>query len=96
MLVLLAVGWFQMRDAKMETQRMAQYVSELEAEKARLENQYTTGYDADEIRQQALQLGMIPASEAEQITVPVIVPIETPESLTLWQQICAFFEDLFA
>ncbi len=96
MLVLLAAGWFQMRDAKLETERMAQYVSELEAEKARLENQHTSGYDADEIRQQALQLGMIPVGETEQITVPVNVPMETPESLTLWQQICAFFEDLFA
>lgn len=96
MLVLLAVGWGQMQSAKLETERMAQYVAELEADNARLENQYTSGYDAEEIRQQALQLGMIPAGEAEQIKLPVNVPMETLESLTLWQQICAFFEDLFA
>lgn len=95
MFVLMAVGVGQVRQAQAQAARMAARVEELRLENGRLAAEYEAGYDLGEIESQARQLGLIPQSEAERITITVELPQPVRE-LTLWERVQAFFADLFA
>lgn len=93
MLVLMIVGMVQYSRICEEHAVMETYVTRLRDENARLEHNYHSGYDIEEIRQQANALGMVPVSEATTIEVEVNVPQPEPEP-TLWDEIVWFFEGL--
>lgn len=95
MLVLLVVGFVRLQDARAEAAVLESYVQDLQAENQQLAQSYKEGYDLEEIRQIALAMGMIPASEAQTIAIPVSVPQEIPEP-TAWENFCAFLTGLFA
>lgn len=95
MLVLLVVGFVRLQDARAEAVVLESYVQDLQAENQQLAQSYKEGYDLEEIRQIALAMGMIPASEAQTITIPVSVPQAIPEP-TAWENFCAFLTGLFA
>lgn len=95
LLVLMAVDVFQLTAAKSEEARLEQEVLRLHQENLRLEEEYRSGYDLAEIEKAALDMGMIPVEEAEQIPITVTVPVIQREP-TRWERICDFFESLFA
>ncbi len=96
MLVMMAVGVVQLRSARQELAQMQSYVERLSAEHESLQGTYTAGYDLDKVRQTALALDMIPAEQAQRVTVCVPVQQENAQTVTLWQRIGTFLSGLFA
>ena len=71
MLLLMLTGMSGLNKLNDEVTRLESYLSELEQENLELHHTYREGYDIDQIREQALEMGMIPASRA--MTVPLTV-----------------------
>ena len=94
MLITMVVGAVQIRDDWKEYETVANYVSYLHRENARLTHEYRSSYDLDEIEMKALALGMVPKSELEVITVTVTVPQPEPE-VTLEDKILRFWYGLW-
>lgn len=94
MLIVLAVGAFQLRACWQKYDAMTSYLSEVKRQNAMLEHAYHTSFDLKDVEQKALSLGMIPASEAERRTVHVTVP-QPKEAPTVWDDIVWFFDGLF-
>ena len=95
MLVLMAVGVYQYNAATQQKEAVSQYLLQLKDTNITREYQYRTKLDLNKIAEQAKALGMIPASEAQTITVHVEVPQPEPES-TWWDDLVWFLEGLFA
>lgn len=95
MLIMMVVGLFQLGSAKHQAAQMQSYVLQLQAENRVLDAQYRAGFDPDEIRQIATQMGMVPVEQAQQIqiTVPVAEPVQEP---TVWETVYTFLVGLFA
>lgn len=95
MLIMMVVGLFQLGSAKRQATQMQTYVRQLEAENRVLDAQYRAGFDPEEIRQIATQMGMVPIEQAQQIqiTVPVTEPVQEP---TVWETVYTFLVGLFA
>ena len=82
-------------DCRAETQALENYVLSLQQENQQLKDTYASGYDLEEIEKIALAMGMVPASQAQQISLSVTVPEQIPEP-TAWESFCAFLTGLFA
>ena len=97
MLILLAVGITQLNTSRREVATLERYVSQLQAENHALAETYSAGYDLEDIRMQALDMGMVPAEEAssEHIYVTMTQTAVTVEP-TLWERTTAFLTSLFA
>lgn len=95
MLVLLLVGSLQYLNTCKVYQQMTDYVITLQNKNVVLEQQYEEKYVREEVEKKARALGMIPASEAEVITISAQLPEPEPE-MTIWEEIVWFFEGLFA
>lgn len=95
LMIMMVVGFVQWDNARTEAAILRNYVATLEAENAQLQNTYTSGYDPEEIRNIALNMGMIPAEQAEHIQMQVIVPqpVEAPSG---WASVWAFILGMFA
>ena len=70
------------------------YVAELQNENQRLRQEYQAGYNLDEIRTEALALGMIPVSRADHVQIHVEPAAENTQtdSSSFW----SFLTGLFA
>ncbi len=77
-------------------QQMQNYILQLQQENAQLQQTYENGYDLEEIRDIALAVGMIPAEEADRITISVELPQPQQRELTLWEKVTTFLAGLFA
>ena len=95
LLIVVLTGYFQFAKAEEDLRMMENYVSKLQQENQQLEEEYRQGYDLDEIREQALAMGMVPVSEVDRITVSVSVPTEE-EPASTWDEIILFLTGLFA
>lgn len=95
MLVVMAVGVVQFKNVCDRHSRMQQYLTELRDENVRLNHEYHTGYDLEEVKATALALGMIPVEDAETISIDVTVPQREPE-MTAWDEFIWFLSGLFA
>ena len=95
MLVLMAVGVSQYNAASRRNEAVNDYLLQLQDTNITREYQYRTKLDLTKIAEQAKALGMIPASEAQTITVHVEVPQPEPEN-TWWDDLVWFLEGLFA
>lgn len=95
MLVLMAVGVYQYNAASQRNEAVNDYLLQLKDTNITREYQYRTKLDLNKIAEQAKALGMIPASEAQTITVHVEVPQPEPEN-TWWDDLVWFLEGLFA
>ena len=95
MLIMMVVGLFQLGAAKQQAAQMQSYVLQLKEENRALDAQYRAGYDVEEVRAIATQMGMIPIEQAQhvQITVPVTEPVEEP---TIWDNVYTVLVGLFA
>ena len=99
LLITMLVGAVHIQDAWEDYGDMAAYVSELKRENARLEAEYRSGYDLEDIRTTALTIGMVPRSELETVTIGVTVPEtqEAPSALEeAWEDFLWFLKGLFA
>ena len=97
LLVSMVVGFVEYRAAQDRNAQMSQYITELETENAQLQQQYESGYDLDNIRDIAGVLGMVPAEDAEQITIDVQPPQqETEAQMNFWESFTTFLAGLFA
>ena len=95
MLVLMAVGVYQYNAASQRNEAVNDYLLQLKDTNITREYQYRTKLDLEKVAEQAKALGMIPASEAQSITVHVEVPQPEPEN-TWWDDLVWFLEGLFA
>lgn len=93
----MVVGFAQYSASLERNAQMSQYISELEAENAQLQQQYQDGYDLEDIQDIAGALGMVPAEDVEQITIDVELPQqETEAQLSFWESVATFLAGLFA
>lgn len=97
MLIAMAVGVLELGRVNQEMNRMESYVSTLSAENAQLQAEYEAGYDLEDIRQQALDMGLVPREDVEHITVTVTPPqVESQPQRNGWQRFWDSFRELFA
>lgn len=97
MLILMAVGINQLNTARREVAALERYIVQLTAENQALEETYTAGYKPATVRQQALEMGMIPAEEVPETHIYVTLPqTQAVEETTIWSQITTFLASLFA
>lgn len=96
MLILMAVGVHQLRQAQRQTDTMQSYVDQLSKSNAQLRERYTESYDIREVEEVALAMGMIPQEEADRIRVSVELPVQEEQQASLWQQLGTFLTGLFA
>ena len=95
MLVAMIAGIIQFNVLSEDHMVMENYVRQLREENVLMTQQYTSGYDLENIGDTARSLGMIPAEEAQNISVRVQVPIREPEP-TFIDNIIWFLSGLFA
>jgi len=95
LLIVMALGVMEFTAACEENQRMQEYLTELKDENIRLNHEYRTGYDLEQVQTTALALGMIPAEEAATIHIDVKVPQRQPE-MSAWDEFIWFLSGLFA
>lgn len=95
LLVMMAVGYTQLRDAQRQEQAMDNYVQQLKSQNAIDRAKYEETLDIEEIEKAALALGMIPQEQAQQIVISVDMP-QTEEKIGFWAHTITFLEGLFA
>ena len=97
MLILMAVGISQLNAARREVVTLERYVAQLTAENYTLEATYSEGYKPERIRQQALDMGMVPVEDVPETQIYITMPpVEIGEEETLWSQVTTFMASLFA
>lgn len=98
MLVLMLNAVGQLNAERARRQEMTDYLYELESNNTVLAAEYESRLNLQEVERRALALGMVPVEEVQHIAIQVQKPVaeeEEPEP-TLWEQICTYFEGLFA
>ena len=93
MLVVLAVGAFQLRAAMQQYNAQSEQLSAIKRENARLKHLYRTSLDLEAVQAQAEKLGMVPAEELEHRELVVTVG-QTPEEPTAWENFLWFVKGL--
>ena len=97
MLVCMAAGVMQLNHSRREVVVLEHYVAELTAENHALEKSYQSSYHLEEIREQALEMGMVPMEEKTPTQIFVTLPqIEVVEEPNIWDQAAALLTSLFA
>ena len=92
-LVALVVGAVQLTASMNQYNQELETLTELKRENAKLEHAYRTALDLDTVQEKAEAMGMIPAEEAEKMTVRVSVP-EHEEEPTAWENFLWFLSGL--
>jgi H+/gluconate symporter-like permease len=95
MLVVMAVGYVQLLDAKQEAVAMQNYVQQLQQENAVLKDTYASSYAPEEVAGSAQTMGMVPMEQVQTVKIEVSVP-QLEEDPTAWQALCTFLAGLFA
>ena len=95
LVVMMVVSLLQFGAVHREQVALQEYVYTLRNENAQLERTYRAGYDLEEIAIQAQALGMIPAVEAQTMLISGKMPAQ-PAEPTFWENVRAFFGELFA
>jgi hypothetical protein len=97
MMILMAVGITQLNTARREVATLEGYVSQLNAEYTQLQTTYRESYDLEEVRQKALDMGMVSAESVPVNHIYITMPqIEIVEEPTFWEKTTAFLAGLFA
>ena len=95
MLIAMVVCACQIHSSWQEYEEMSHYLSELKRENARLEHNYYTSYDLQEVEAQAIAMGLVPLDQIPTLSVRVTVPVPEPEE-TAWDEFVWFIQGLFA
>ena len=95
LVVMMVVSLVQYSAAYQRNVDLQEYVYMLEGDHARLEQEYRSGFDLTEVEAQALALGMIPADQAQTLSISGHVPAPQQDQ-TFWQRVGMFLGELFA
>ena len=95
LMVMMVVSLFQYSAAHQRNVELQEYVYALQEENLNLERDFKADLDLDQIRAQAMALGMIPVAEAQTIQVSGRVPVRQADP-TCWERMGLFLRDLFA
>ena len=95
LLVMMVVGTVRYVGICRQYQQMMDYVVTVQNENVQLRDDYRSQVDLDAIRERALELGMVPAAEAERITIKVETPVAEPE-MNAWEEFLWLCKGLFA
>lgn len=95
MLITMVVGVVQYLGVCEEHRIMTDRVVSLQNDNVQLQQEYQAGYDLADIETKALALGMIPRDQAEVIEIHPVMPVAEEEP-TWWEDLCWYFEGLFA
>lgn len=95
MLVAMAIGMLEYGQISQQADNMEQHAAQLSADNAQLRATYRSGYDLKDVEQKALDMGLVPESQLQHVTVKVEVPAAEPE-LTGWQEFWRDVTELFA
>jgi hypothetical protein len=95
LLVLMVVGTVQYFQVCRQYQAMMDYVVTVQNENVELRESYRSQINLDEVRERALELGMISREEAEHMTIRPVVPVVEPE-MTAWDEFIWLCKGLFA
>ena len=82
MMIVMLVGLADFKAACEEKQAVASYVTELHDDNIMLKHTYRNSYDLDKVKETALALGMVPASEVT--TTKIVSEIPEPEQENTW------------
>lgn len=95
MFCVMGAGLLQYREVCTHKQVVSEYVNQLRDENLLLKHNYRRSYDLDKVRETALALGMVPASEVTctRIWAPIAEP--EPEN-TWWDDFLWSWSNLFA
>ena len=97
MLVLMTIGINQLNYARREVATLEHYVAQLTAENHTLEQTYTEGYNPDDIRQKALDMGMVSVEEIPQTQIRITIPTaQAEETVSGWERVTTYLTGLFA
>jgi cell division protein FtsL len=96
MIVVMVLGAVRFVEIREQERELAAYVQSLTTENRELKTTYRNGYDLERIREEAMVLGMVPAEQAEHITLWVQPPVEASAEVSAWEEFVAFFSGLFA
>ena len=95
MLVAMAVGLMELGSLTTQADQMESYAAKLSAENAQLAAQYHASYDLNDVEQKALDMGLVPESQLQHVTVQTQKPVVEAEP-TGWEAFCLFVTELFA
>ena len=95
LLVMMAVGYSELRQAQQQEERMEKYVLQLKNQNAIDRAEYEETLNIEEIEKSALALGMIPQEQAQTMVISVEMP-QPEETPSFWQHAITFLESLFA
>lgn len=96
LLVLMMVGVNTLVETSRQVEQLENYVSQLEADNAKLESSYHAGYDPVDVRQRALAMGLLPAEQAQTVPIHLEEPAVVEETQNLFSKAWSFFTGLFA
>lgn len=95
MLVVMVMGLVRLGTINSDADRMESYVSALQEENDQLRAQYREGYDLDQIREEAKDMGLVPVDQLKQITIHA-ENVEQQPAYTIWERMGMFLAGLFA
>lgn len=95
MLVVMVVGLVRLGTVNSDANWMETYVAALQEENDHLRAQYREGYDLEEIRREAEDMGLVPVDQLQQITISAERAQEQPEP-SVWERMGMFLAGLFA
>ena len=97
MLICMTIGIMQLNDSRREVATLERYVAQLSAQNHALEETYRSSFHLEEVREQALEMGMVPAEDRPDTHIFVTLPqIEVVEAPTVWEKTAALLTSLFA
>lgn len=94
--IAMAIGLVQYRQNLNAARQMSQYVQQLQQENQQLEANYKAGYDLEQIRDIALEAGMVPAENQQRIRVYVQQPEQEQTRMSFWDTLTTFLAGIFA
>ena len=95
MLICIFAGISGFNRAQARCADMEQKVADLRVENARLQEEYAKGYDLSAIGAEARNLGMVPQSSVEHISISVVTESEAQTNQTV-SRFVTLLADLFA
>ena len=96
LLVMMAVGLTNLQNAQAEAQQMENYLSQLNQENIRIQEEFDSQVDLETVEKTALAMGMVPKDQVT--TVPIQVDeihLEAPAEETVWEKMYTVLTNLF-
>ena len=94
MLVVMLAGIIQFNVVSQDYAVMENYLNQVREENILLKQQFSAGYDLEEVEHAAIAMGMIPVEQAQTIRLNVVTPQRESEP-TLWDNMVWFLSGLF-